>query len=229
MSRMHYSLVALAALAACDSQVDGEHMGTPLATIGGSVRNTRTVQPDEAEVVVLWVSTEGSPDLAVAETANVEGTFPAQFTLSMYEPPDDALLNDFSGVKVAIAYIIAGVPGTDYLSEEAMEGGILGMEENHLLVYLPAAVPAGSDASFFLRGTPAPGFHIYGVHKLTEAEQEARLLCIDGLADPTIEAIFTQCGGFQRDDLLPVASDLDTSLDIALVDSFDQIDAPDWD
>jgi len=49
--------------------------------------------------------------------------------------------------------------GSDYSGEDGV--GILGGEENHLVVYLPEAVPAGSDASFILHGTPAAGFHLY--------------------------------------------------------------------
>ncbi|MEO8704001.1 MAG: hypothetical protein ABI867_28380 [Kofleriaceae bacterium] len=226
---MRYSLLALLTLAACDPQVDSDHQGTPLATISGSVRNARTAQPDDAEVVVVWINTAGSPDLAVAESANVEGSFPAQFTLDMYEPPVDAVVNEFNGVRFAFAYIIAGVPGTDYTSDEAAEGGILGMEENHLLLYMPEAVPAGSDVSYLLHDAPAAGFHIYAVTRVTDEQREARRTCIDGLADPTFAEIYTLCGGEPRNDFTPLATDLSTSLDITLVDSFDQIDPPDVD
>lgn len=231
MSRSLCSLVAvLAPLAACASQADSSYQGEALARIGGSVHNTRT-QPivAGAEVVVVWQNSSGSPDLTGTESVEVEGSFPAQFTLSIFEPPADALLNNWNGVKVGVAYIVAGTPGADY-SDEDSDAAVLGAEADHLLVYVPAAVPAGSDASYILHGTPGPGFHLYGVHKLTSAEKDTRQTCIDGLgAQGTIAAVFTTCGGFAPfDDFVPSPQDLATPLDVELVDDPNTIDFPNW-
>jgi hypothetical protein len=224
------SLAALS-MAACASQVDGTHQGDSLAEIAGSVRNTRTLPVSgEAEVVVVWNNSSGSPDLSGTDSVEVEGTFPANFTLSIYEPPDDALLNDWNGVKVGVAYIIAGLVGTDYSSEQAAEAGILGLEDDHLLVYVPADVPAGSDASIVLRGTPAAGFHVYGVNKLTDQEIETRQQCEQQLGETaTLQQLFTECGGFPSfDDFVPLGTDLGTPLDIELVDDLESVDVPNW-
>lgn len=231
MSRSLCSLViALAPLAACASQADSSYQGEALARIGGEVHNART-KPivAGAEVAVLWHKTSGSPDLAAAESVEVEGSFPAHFTLSFFAPPADALLNDWDGVKVGVAYIVAGTPGADYTGEDS-GASILGAEADHLLVYLPAAVPAGSDASYILDGTPAAGFHVYGVHKLTTAEQDLRQSCVEGLGEAaTVSAVFTTCGGFAPfDDFVPSALDLATPLDIELVDDPDTIVVPNW-
>ena len=228
MSRLLALALALPA-AACASQVDSNHQGTPLAKIGGTVRNTRTLPVDQgAEVVVVWGNSSGSPDLSGADSVEVQGSFPAQFTLSIYEPPEDLLLNNWSGTKVGVAYIVAGVPGTDYSNDNS--DGILGIEVDHLLVYLPAAVPAGSDASYILHGTPGPGFHLYGVHKLTDAEKQTRQDCVTGLgASATIANEFTTCGGFPLfDDFVPMGSDLATPLDIELIDDLGSVDIPNW-
>ncbi len=219
------------ALVACGSQVDSNHQGDVLATLAGSVRNTRVQAVGDAEVAAVWVNSSGSPDLVVAETVEVEGSFPAQFTLSLFEPPPASALNHTpDGGQFGVAYIIAGKAGTDYASEESVQAGLLGMEENHLLVYLPADVTPGSELSYFLRGTPSAGFHIYDVGRHTEAEQQARATCIAGLGeDPAISEIFTQCGGFDNfDDFLPSASDLQAPLDIELVDDPSTIQAPNW-
>lgn len=230
MSRTLFSLVlALAPLAACDSQVDGSHQGTALASIGGSVRNTRTLPVSSgSEVVVVWQNSSGSPDLSGADSVEVEGTFPAQFTLSIYEPPAPELMNDWYGVKVGVAFIIAGEPGHDFSTDS--EVGILGIEDDHLLVYVPAAVPAGSAAATLLRSTPAAGFHLYGVHKLTEAETANREACEQGLGDgASIQQIYSTCGGASHfDDFVPLGTDLATPLEIDLVDDLDSIDVPNW-
>jgi len=224
-------LVALAPLVACASQVDSSHQGTALAKIEGEIRNTRT-QPltsNGAEVVAVWLADSGSGDITVAESVDVSGSFPAQFSLSIYEPPMDTLLNDLGGVKIGLAFIIAGVPGTDYSDRASARAGMLGMEENHVLVYVPQDVPAGSRVSLLLRGTPTAGFHLYGVHKLTDAEREARSACIDELGpEPTLDELYSTCGGpsTSNDDLVPLATDLQTPLEINLVDDVSQIDGP---
>lgn len=230
MSRSLFSLVlALAPLTACASQVDGSHQGTALAKIGGSVRNIRTLPVSAgSEVVVVWQNSSGSPDLSGADSVEVEGSFPAQFTLSIYEPPAPELLNDWYGVKVGVAFIVAGEAGTDFSNDAG--AGILGIEDDHLLVYVPAAVPAGTAAATLLRSTPAPGFHLYSVHKLTDAEQATREACELGLGDgATIQQIFTSCGGYSSfDDFVPLSTDLATPLNIDLVDDLDSVDVPNW-
>ena len=231
MSLKLVSLLALIApLAACDSQVDSEHQGTALAKISGSVGNSRTLPVNSgAEVVAVWQKSSGSPDLTGVNSVEVEGSFPAQFTLSIYEPPPTNLLNDWDGVQVGVALLIAGVPGTDFSSDESAEAGVLGMEENHLLVYLPQAVPVGSAAAAILRGTPAAGFHIYDVGRITDVEQQQRENCIMSLSNPTIQQVYSQCGGESHfDDFLPAPADLATQLFIELVDDLSQIDVPNW-
>ncbi len=223
-------LAALAPLAACASQVDSDHQGEALAEISGSVRNTRSLPiADGSEVVVVWQNSSGSPDLTGADSVEVQGSFPAQFTLSIFEPPADALLNDFNGVKVGVAYIIAGVPGTNWSNDDEIESGLLGMDVDHLLVYVPDGVPAGSDATLLLHSAPAPGFHLFGVHKLTDEESAARQECIDQLAEETLDAVYNECGGpASFDDFVPLDTDLATPLDIELIDDPSTIDAPNW-
>lgn len=231
MSLKLVSLIALLApLAACDSQVDSDHQGTALAKISGSVGNKRTLPVTSgAEVVAVWQKSSGSPDLTGVDSVEVEGSFPAQFTLSIYEPPDPSLLNDWEGVQVGVALLVAGVPGTDFSDDDTAEAGLLGMEENHLLVYLPQAVPAGSAASALLRGTPSAGFHIYNVGRIDDAERQQREDCISGLSNPSIQNVYSQCGGDPLfDDFLPSATDLATQLFIELVDDLSEIDVPNW-
>ena len=224
-------LAVLAPLAACASQVDSSYQGDALAKISGSVRNTRTLPLDKgAEVVVVWMNSSGTPDLTGVDSVEVQGSFPAQFALSIYEPPATPLLNDWYGVKVGVALVIAGVPGTDWSDRTQAKAGTLGAEVDHMLIYVPDGVPAGSAASIVLRGTPGPGFHLYGIHKLTDAERMARRDCVDGL-DPNapLEVIYSQCGGSASfDDFVPLSTDLSTPLTIDLVDDPSTIDYPNW-
>ena len=221
-------LLLVASLAACDSQVDGNHNGTPLAELTGSVENQRTRPTGEAEVAIIWINSAGSPDVSAAETVAVEGNFPAAFTLSIYEPPIDALINDHGDSRIGVGLIVAGELGTDYTTDDGE--GVLGMDTTHLLVYLPEDVQPGTSVSTILRGTPAAGFHVYDVGHLTEQEKADRQACREALPEEhTVQELFEQCGGFPAfDDFLPAPADLGTPLEVELVDELDQLDIPNW-
>jgi hypothetical protein len=229
------SLASLASLAlilpavACDAQVDADHRGIPLARLAGTVRNTRTLSTGDAEVVVVWTSDGAVKDASQPATAHVAERFPARFTLSIYEPPAEYVLNDWPGARFGVAFIFTVLVGTDYYDDRSARAGLLGMDTEHLLVYAPDGIPEGSFASYLLRGTPAPGFHLYGVRHLTEEEEAARRVCIDALGpDPDLPAIFTGCGGDAFDDFVPLPDDLHTPLEIELVDDPSTIDPPNW-
>ncbi len=225
---MRTNLLLLSLLAACDSQVDGDHNGTPLANLRGSVQNQRTAPTDGAEVVILWVNSAGSPDVSAAETVPVTGNFPAAFELSIYEPPIDALINNYGDSKMAVAYILSTSADAD-LSNDSGEG-ILGLDPDHLLVYLPEDAAPGSVVATTLRGTPKAGFHIYNVGHLTDAEQQTREECELGLGeDYSLQELFDTCGGYSSfDDFLVAPDDLATPLEVDLVDDLDQLDPPNW-
>ncbi len=224
--------VIVAPLAGCDSQVDSDHQGTPLARLSGTIRNTRTLPVGDAEVVAAWVNSSVDPDVWTADSVQVTGNFPSQFKLSIFTAPDTLYLNaDPDGVKFGVATIVAAKAGTDFSDKETDKtDAILGIETEHLLVYVPADIPANSLTSLLLHGTPKAGFHLYGVKRLTDDEQAATQDCIDGLGDdPTIYEIYSQCGGKPSFDwLVPLASDLQTPLEIELVDDPSTIDAPNW-
>ncbi|MGE0870655.1 MAG: hypothetical protein AB7P03_18970 [Kofleriaceae bacterium] len=86
---------------------------------------------------------------------------------------------------MSIAFIMAGVAGTDDKSND--DADVLGAVEDHVLVYVPHQISPGDSASYFLHSTPAAGFHIYDVHRLTDAERAAREDCIAQLVEPTFD------------------------------------------
>jgi hypothetical protein len=217
------------AIAGCDSQVDGDHNGTALARLTGTVRNMRTQAAVDAEVAVVWENTAGSPDLVAGAAVPVEGNFPASFKLSLYTPPDDALINQApDGSRLGVAYLFAGVPGTTY-GKETTADQLLGMDPDHLLIYLPVDVAADSVAATLLHGTTRAGFHIVDVHHLSDEERDQRQDCRLGLSeDATFQQIYAACGGLGFDDLLPAPADLGTELQVDLVDDLEDLDAPNW-
>jgi hypothetical protein len=225
-----YSIVLLvtSAIAGCDAQVDSTHNGTALAQIEGTVRNQRTQSVGDAEVAIVWRNTELIQYLMPAEIVDVQGNFPAAFRISVYAPPPDALLNvTTDNHRFGVATIFAGKPGIDYADPDSVEQNALGMDPDHWLVYLPEDVAAGSVLATLLRGTPHAGFHLYTVGHLSDAEQRERSRCRQALPDDaTFQEVFAACGGLIFDDFLVAPDDLETPIQVQLVDDLAELDIP---
>jgi hypothetical protein len=211
------SSLSLLSLAACDAQVDADHQGTVLASLSGSMRTSEPTTSTAAEVALVWAVPSGGISLVGGETVEVEGSLPAQFTLSIYEPPADELLTDWDGVRFGFAYIVADPAGRE---DHTAWAEWLGAELDQVLVYLPEAAPAGSAVAGFL-DTPSAGFHLYDVRTLTEAERQAQFDCIEELHAqfpdrmPTRAEVYTFCGS-ATNELTPSAGGLETMLDIEI-------------
>lgn len=214
-----FALSLVVPLTACDALVDGDHRGTPLATLSGTVRNLRTQPVENAEVSAVW-SVYGDGDTIEFETIAVDGGFPAAFTLSLYTPPSPP------APVPRFAVFLASAPGANL--REPAPGDLLGADPENILFYVPADVSPGSWASYVLHSTPAAGYHLYRVHVLTAEEREARQACWANLG-PDAEELggLAACGGYpDRDDLVPAPNDLDTPLAISIVDDPQSIVVP---
>ena len=217
----------LISLVACDAQVDGDHQGTVLAELEGTMHAQQTGSV-RADVSIAWVIGSGGVSFVGADHVAVEGTLPSNFQLSVFTPPADDMMFDWDGIKFGTAFIVANPPGEDPQQWQKW----LGADMNHVLVYLPATPPPGSDVAAVLRGSPAPGFHIYDVRRITETERQQRLQCQTQLGiGASLDQVFTTCGGTANDDLIPSAADLDELLSIEVVSEFglDEFNAlPSW-
>lgn len=220
--------VLAVAVAACGTQVDGDHQGNVLARLQGTMHSTEPDRSVQADVSVVWVIGSGGTSFVGADHVEVEGTLPSNFTLSVFMPPSDEMMWDWEGVRFGTAYVAANPPGEDPQAWQRW----LGAEMDHVLVYLPAPPPADSNVAALLRGTPSAGFHLYRVHHITEAERQERLACRNTLGfEATLSEVFTACGGTANDDLILADDDLDTPLSIGIVPEFglDEFNAlPAW-
>jgi hypothetical protein len=149
-------VAALAATAACDAQAPAAYEGDALGTIQGTIRNEAADAPSAAEVVLLWhAESEDDAEVPVAVKTEVEGSFPASFSLDLFEPAPDEALGALDGpddnpgdYDAAIATILVYDPAdapegtTTYDFESAIS-----WEERHLVVYAPVAVPAAATES----------------------------------------------------------------------------------
>jgi hypothetical protein len=216
------------AVAACGTQVDGDHQGEVLARLQGTMHSSAPSESVQADVSVVWVVGSGGTSFVGADHVEVDGTLPSNFTLKVFTPPTDDMMFDWDGVKFGTAYIASNPPGED---PQAWQGW-LGAEMDHVLVYLPVSPPVGSDVAALLRGTPSAGFHLYNVHQITEPERQQRLACYNTLGfGASLSQVFATCGGTANDDLIPADDDLDTQLSIDIVPQFglDEFNAlPAW-
>jgi hypothetical protein len=130
---------------ACDAQAPGDYPCEPLATIRGTVRNEATSPPPSAELVLRWHhETEADVDEPVYEAIEVDGVFPASFSLDIFVPPPEQTFGHLDGPddspsqhRVALAVIEIYPEGTTrYVRENAIS-----WEERHFVQYAPDDVP----------------------------------------------------------------------------------------
>lgn len=211
----------LLTVAACDSQVDGDHQGQILAELQGDMHTSTTQTSATADVSVVWTIGSGGTSFVGADKAEVEGMLPNHFTLTVFTTPTDDVMKDWDGEKFGAAIIAAGPQGVS--AQEWQQW--LGVDNNHVLVYVPAKPVAGGTLAGILHGQPEPGYHLYDVKRLTDAEVQQHYDCITQFLqtnhrEPTTAEIFNLCGGDGHDELWPSADDLETVLDINVVADF---------
>lgn len=156
------------ALACGDPAVDGTYRGEALLTLQGSVLvDSGDADDDELStalgtlrVALFWSrhagqQTDGPAVSAVEQQALTSAAFPAQYALSVFQPPPDAVLIDSpDGTgRYAVALVLAYIdtdddgrwsPDLDQLAGGARDAAVL-------------YTPGGASSAFF--GERAAGFH----------------------------------------------------------------------
>lgn len=229
MSRL--VIVATLTLAACDAQVDGDHKGEVLASIEGALTSMRASPLPEPEVAIVWAKLSMMNGLVGAERVAAEGLFP-QFQLSIYSPPPDDQLDDLDGELYGVGLVAVGTEGTDYTRHTDWRG----VDFNRVVVYLPEDTKPDKTLGAFLHGPQTKGFHVYDVHRLTEAERQQRLACVNMIPSNggmlTTYEIYSKCGGAGRDELTVAPLDLDQLFDIEVIEDADIVElinrSPRW-
>lgn len=190
--------IATALFAGCgDALVDGSYPGEALFTISGWVNITTAPEniskdPDGGalRVAVFWApakdATQYNLPAAVEQTVGADGTFPARFKLSLFEPPSDAVLrseSDGSG-QFAVALIVAYLDSNGNHRWDQGSENLIGGAEQRVLMYTPhgvtgalfGALPAG-----FHRVIPTSGCDVVATGVRYEADPEADLdLAVSG-------------------------------------------------
>lgn len=176
-----FAFLASLVLAGCDSQVDPDYRGEPLATLHGSVV-AASQAPASGDAVIVWQNPSGSPDLSIGVSVPVSGSFPASFTMPIYTPPPaEAVIyvpEETGDDRVAVGIIAMLKTGTDLADlQNADDDALLGLCEDHVVVHIENELQAGSYWETILGGRPAPGYHLMEVVRKTPAEKEAYYTC----------------------------------------------------
>lgn len=206
-----FAFLASLALAGCDSQVDPDYRGEPLATVHGSVA-AESQAPAAGDAVLVWQNPAGSPDLAIGVSTPVTGSFPASFTMPIYEPPPEAAViyspEDTGDDRVAVGIIAMIKHGADLATLQSNDDAVLGMCEDHVVVYIENEIQAGGLWEKLLNGRPAPGYHLMEVVRKTPAELEAIQACNEAYEN-AINACYEACDAAPSD---ACYEDCDTSV-----------------
>ena len=165
------SSLSLAIVAGCSSQASTDYQGEPLATISGAVQTDSAPAPTSPiDAAVVWAQVQFSANQQivqsvqwVGESTPVAGQFPAQFTLSIFQPPPDGVMIPCasSSAHVAFGFVVAVNAGANLAMGNALQD-VVGEAYDYMLLYLDADQPAGWSCEPGLGFTFAPtkGYHL---------------------------------------------------------------------
>ncbi|NUP09696.1 MAG: hypothetical protein HOW73_26930 [Polyangiaceae bacterium] len=172
------SLVCMAA--ACDPQTGDAYKGEPLATLEGKIQVADdATPPDEAAVAaIVWHTFYENDGEATSEAVDVGGTFPADFTLQLFEPPPPEAFNEWSEGSgdphlFAIGYI--GVLPQSALAltdQQAVWEVAYGVESNFMITYADEFVAEEQTEGVFPGGVQ-PGYQLWSVVYVDNSAAEA--------------------------------------------------------
>jgi hypothetical protein len=209
--------------AACDAQHDLDYTGQAVWTLLGSIVS-RDARIDEDTSAAIYWSNAGR-HLDVLEEVEVEGDFPAEFTLRAYEPPPATARVSLAEVGIAALEIAVGVvvavekesapfhpvvigtteePDIGALApgETLLEGDnrawLRGGAPGHLVVYLDAEPP---ESAVCLADFTA-GYNLVALTPRTSAEVASKNACTQQAFDAALAAYNAEQGTlFTEDDL----------------------------
>lgn len=142
----------------CGNMASGDYRGEALVSLTGTVQNGQGVTSDEElHAFLFW----GDPDhgaVAVAE-ALVEGAFPSEFTLEVYEPPPEEVVDANGGYAIGVIRVQAS-PG------ELEEGDVIGFADADLWYVVDPDAPGLADT---INGPVDAGFTLTVLNPIADA------------------------------------------------------------
>jgi hypothetical protein len=182
--------VGLLVAAGCGAQATPDYPGEKLSVVKGKVVSALTV-PEVPDALVLanWGDV-GAMFPPGGTTAEVEGEFPAQFSLALYEPPpEEKLFNPADSIRfaqderpfdpavesrIALAHIVAVAKDA---SGNPDPYHVLGAAEGHALLYVEEDIAEDSLGAAMFHAPLEAGYHLLEVRAIPEAEERGVIEC----------------------------------------------------
>jgi hypothetical protein len=146
----------------CKAQVDSAYQGEPIATLRGSVVTQDQPVPSGISAGIIYIVDQSHPEPSyVGARTSVAGSYPANFTLNIYDPPpaeaewltenadggvglpDEAVPGQPLGIWTG--YLVALSPS--WTGPGVQPGDIVGVDTSHTLLYFDHDVPDTADLS----------------------------------------------------------------------------------
>jgi hypothetical protein len=180
-----------ATAAACGSQAGPNYQGDSLAKVTGVVVSELSNAADAPDAVVLanWGQV-GAMFAPGGDTVDVTGDFPAEFTLSLFEPPpDDILYNPANDIafdqghmpfdakdesRIALGRIVAVAKDQH---GEPDPSHVIGGAEQHALVYVEKDMKKDSYGALLFHSALKAGFHLLSLAQRSNEDNQPILDC----------------------------------------------------
>jgi len=153
---------------ACGAVADTDYRGEPLVKIRGNVVTMiAALTLPQLEVSVIWTheDEDGDGDALTAQSVTVDGSFPAAFELTLFEPPPPAVLSidETDGNAFVMGLIVAASSGTDPYSIDHATTPV-GAVVDHAVIWTRNGFAEGSrEALYFGANALAAGYHLMKV------------------------------------------------------------------
>jgi hypothetical protein len=155
----------------CGTQADTGYRGESLATISGAIRTGAVHDlPPSVDAAIVWAQVEFVENAQLVQSVQwvgastpVTGQFPAQFTLTVYQPPPASVMIPCpsSPAHLAVGFVVA-VDGSADIGHGDPRSAVIGEANDDLLLYLDSDQAADwscvPDLGF--RFTPSKGYHL---------------------------------------------------------------------
>jgi hypothetical protein len=167
--------------AACGDQADPTYEGQALAVMQGTIDRDPALVVSDAEVSLAWK--EGPNDSTnthtrfVAEQVRVRGDFPANFTLTLRQPPPKSAIVTEADARYAAAAVVVGKPGALKGTVDVRQlerGALYGALAEPFVAYIAEDIAADSTFGALAGGPVKKGFYFGRSIELDPSEAERR-------------------------------------------------------
>jgi len=162
------ALAFSAGVASCDAQADRDYPGEPLATLRGQVAGIPPLPPLEAAMLWQRGPPPSTDDQELATRAPVQSTFPATFTIRLYQPPPAAARRRLASGEVSFARgnaaaVPFGIATSQVPALPGAQSPSYGVDVDHWVIHLGADVPPSSLTAWWLGAALPAGYHLLRV------------------------------------------------------------------